>query len=133
LLKEAEINSFLALNCALLTWKTNRSIGRKDPLDYLLDRTGWVDEQTVEQRLKTHLIPASSLWEGKYDHLQGDERLAKIRADFQSFLAARAQLVSMAVGRLARGESIGAEELFRAPIAISAPLVESTQFAGEPA
>jgi hypothetical protein len=40
LLKEAKINSFLALNCALVTWKTNRTIGRKDPLDYLQDRTG---------------------------------------------------------------------------------------------
>ena len=29
LLSEAEINSSLALNCALITWKTNRIIGRK--------------------------------------------------------------------------------------------------------
>jgi len=113
LLKEAEINSFLALNCALVTWKTNRTIGRKDPLDYLQDRTGWVDESTVEQRLKTHLIPVSSLKEGKYDQLQGDERLTKIREDFQNFLSSRAQLVSIAMNRLTNGESISPEQLFQ--------------------
>jgi len=112
LLKEAEIDSFLALNCALVTWKTNRTIGRKDPLAYLQDRTGWVDESTVEQRLKTHLIPVSSLKEGKYDQLQGDERLTKIREDFQSFLSSRAQLVSMAVSRLTNGENVSPEQLF---------------------
>jgi len=34
LLQEANIESFLALNCALITGKTNRNIGRKDPLIY---------------------------------------------------------------------------------------------------
>jgi hypothetical protein len=116
LLKEAEINSFLALNCALVTWKTNRTIGRKDPLDYLQDRTGWVDESTVEQRLKTHLIPVSCLKEGKYDHLQGEERLAKVKGDFQEFLSSRAQLVSMAVNRLANGDSISPEQLFQTQV-----------------
>lgn len=126
LLKEAEVNSFLALNCALVTWKTNRTIGRKDPLDYLQDRTGWVDEPTVEQRLKTHLIPVSSLREGKYDHLQTEERLAKIKVDFQTFLSARAQLVSNAVNRLANGESINAGQLFQAHLSpVAAPAVET--------
>ena len=41
LLKEAGINSFLALNCALISDKTNISIGRKDPLVYLKDRYKW--------------------------------------------------------------------------------------------
>ena len=132
LLKEAEINSFLALNCALVTWKTNRSIGRKDPLAYLQDRTGWVDEQTVAQRLKTHLIPVSSLKKGKYDDLQGADRLAKIRADFDDFLASRAQMVGMAVGRLANGDNIGAEQLFQAQELIEIPLVEGTQDVGAP-
>lgn len=114
LLKEAEIDSFLALNCALVTWKTNRSIGRKDPLDYLQDRTGWVDEQTVEQRLKTHLIPVTCLREGKYDNLQGEARAAKVKGDFETFLCARAQLVHAALGRLAGGESVSPESLFQA-------------------
>lgn len=133
LLKEAEMNSFLALNCALVTWKTNRTIGRKDPLDYLQDRTGWVDEPTVEQRLKTHLIPVRSLKEGKYDHLQGDERLAKIKEDFQNFLSSRAQLVSMAVSRLANGDSISPEQLFQAQVTLIAAPAEEALYTGEPA
>jgi len=130
LLKEADINSFLALNCALVTWKTNRAIGRKDPLDYLQDRTGWVDEPTVEQRLKTHLIPVNSLKEGKYDHIQGDERLIKIKTDFQSFLSSRAQLVSLAVSRLANGDSISPEQLFQAHVPPVSIPVEDSQHVG---
>ena len=38
LLSEVGINSYYALNCALITWKTNRIIGRKDPLEYLKER-----------------------------------------------------------------------------------------------
>jgi hypothetical protein len=113
LLKEAEINSFLALNCALVTWKTNRAIGRKDPLDYLQDRIGWVDEQIVENRMKTHLIPVKCLKEGKYDGLEAEDRIAKIKQDFQTYLSSRAQLVSVAVNRLANGESASAEWLFQ--------------------
>ena len=37
LLKEAVINSFLSLNCALISDKTNISIGHKDPLEYMKD------------------------------------------------------------------------------------------------
>jgi hypothetical protein len=36
LLKEAEIPSYLALNCALISDKTNMSIGRKDPVGLAL-------------------------------------------------------------------------------------------------
>ena len=35
LLKEAKIDSYLAVNCALISDKTNISIGRKTPLQYL--------------------------------------------------------------------------------------------------
>ena len=113
LLKEADIDSFLALNCALVTWKTNRTIGRKDPLAYLQDRTGWVDEDTVENRMRTHLIPVECLKEGKYDDLQGDQRVVKIKKDFDQFLEKRANLVSLAVGRLANGNNVSAEWLFQ--------------------
>ena len=56
LLSEAAIPSFLALNCALISWKTNRMIGRKDPLDYLRDRVQWAEEGVVRERLRSHLI-----------------------------------------------------------------------------
>lgn len=133
LLKEAEINSFLALNCALVTWKTNRTIGRKDPLDYLQDRTGWVDEQTVENRLQTHLIPIKCLKEGKYEGIQSEARLAKIKQDFQEFLRARANLVSLAVSRLANGEWVSPEWLTQASLALTATTAEIDQTAEVPA
>jgi hypothetical protein len=52
LLKEAEINSFLALNCALITDKTNLAIGRKEPLRYLKDRYEWTSEGSVSHMLR---------------------------------------------------------------------------------
>ncbi len=52
LLKEAGLESFLALNCALITNTTNRTIGRKDPLIYLKERYEWTTEDIVNQRLK---------------------------------------------------------------------------------
>ena len=53
---EADIGSYLALNCAFITWKTNRVIGRKDPLEYLKDRVQWDGEESVRERMKSHLI-----------------------------------------------------------------------------
>jgi hypothetical protein len=38
LLTEAEVDSNLALNCALISSTANRSIGRKDPLTYIQER-----------------------------------------------------------------------------------------------
>ncbi|MCK9275043.1 MAG: hypothetical protein M0P57_08130 [Syntrophales bacterium] len=64
LLKEAEINSFLALNCALISDKTNISIGRKDPLEYMKDRYKWTSEEIVSERLQSHLIPIHELANG---------------------------------------------------------------------
>jgi len=57
LLKEASIDSFKALNCALITWKTNRIIGRSDPLTYIKERSVWTNEEVVKIRLHSHLIP----------------------------------------------------------------------------
>ena len=57
LLNEAEIDSYLALNCALISDNTNVTIGRKDPLEYLKDRYKWTTEEIVRERLQSHLIP----------------------------------------------------------------------------
>jgi hypothetical protein len=64
--------------------------------------------------MKTHLIPVNCLKEGKYDSLQDDDRLTKIKGDFEAFLFTRAGLVSLAVSRLSNGESINSESLFQA-------------------
>ena len=57
---------FIALNCALVTGRTNRTISKKDPITYLKERadtcTLGVDE--MKRRLRTHLIPyAFRLWD----------------------------------------------------------------------
>ena len=88
LLKEVEIPSFLALNCALITDTTNMSIGRKDPLQYLKDRYAWTSETIVRERLQSHLIPIPELANGGYEGLLEAEKNEKLKADFEAFLRA---------------------------------------------
>ncbi|MCY4358034.1 MAG: DUF262 domain-containing protein [Gammaproteobacteria bacterium] len=104
LLSEVELESFYALNCALITWKTNRIIGRKDPLDYLKERVEWAGESAVANRLKSHLVSYPLLSQAHYQNLQGDELKAKLQADFNDFMRDRASLVHQAVKHLAVGE-----------------------------
>ncbi len=107
LLQEAGIDSYRALNCALVTWKTNRSIGRKDPLVYLKDRVEWSDEATIRQRLRTHLLDydtfAGATYEIEGKPLEGEALTRKLSADFDTFLMHRAELVAAAMVRLADG------------------------------
>ncbi|MAE92199.1 MAG: hypothetical protein CMI67_21945 [Pelagibaca sp.] len=104
LLSEAGIESYYALNCALITWKTNRIIGRKDPLDYLKERVQWADELAVSNRLKTHLVSYDLLSKAHYQGLDGEALKAKLEADFNQFMRVRAQFVHKAVTRLSVGE-----------------------------
>lgn len=112
LLKEAEIDSFLALNCALITDKTNISIGRKDPLVYLKDRYQWTVESIVNERLQSHLIPVAELSNGGYEGLGDSEKNEKLSSDFKAFLSARAELISKAARRLAEGHQLSAGEFY---------------------
>jgi len=105
LLKEAEINSYLALNCALITWKTNRTIGRKDPLKYIEERIGWVDKDAIEQRLNSHLIPFEELVCSEYGELD-ETKLEFLKNDFKKFIKTRASLVSKAISELANGKTV---------------------------
>jgi len=105
LLKEVEVNSYLALNCALITWKTNRTIGRKDPLKYIEERTGWVDKEVIEQRLNSHLIPYKELACSEYGELDELKKDLVIN-DFSQFIKRRALLVAGAVSKLANGKTI---------------------------
>jgi hypothetical protein len=68
-----------ALNCALITWRTNRTISAKAPVDYLRERAdaAVLGEDEVRQRLASHELD--------YDAL--------VAGDFQSFLEARARVV----------------------------------------
>jgi hypothetical protein len=80
-----------ALNCALITWRTNRHISAKTPRDYLDQRTAaaHLGEEEVRGRLQSHLIP--------YDSLMADE--------YETFLAARADLILPIMEKLANGEA----------------------------
>ena len=111
LLKEAEISSFLALNCALISDKTNISIGRKDPLQYMKDRYEWTSEEIVSERLQSHLIPIRELANGGYEGLSEEQKTEKLGNDFDAFTRRRAEIVMKAVKLLADGHQVSAVEI----------------------
>jgi len=113
LLKEAEVESYLALNCALITDKTNLNISNKEPFQYLKERYSWTDEDIVDYRLKSHLIPIQELKNGGYAGLENEQRLEKIKKDFQYFIQKRAQYVALAVSKLAEGRDFSANEIMK--------------------
>lgn len=78
-----------ALNCALISWATNRKIGAKTPRDYIEARAkdAKATGDQVRKRLESHLIPYDELVSGEYD----------------SFLDARAQLVHAKMTKLVNG------------------------------
>ncbi len=112
LLKEAEINSFLALNCALISDKTNISIGRKDPLEYMKNRYKWTSEEIVSERLQSHLIPIRELANGGYEGLSKEKKIEKLQTDFEEFIRRRAELVNKAVKQLVDGHQLSAAEIY---------------------
>jgi hypothetical protein len=111
LLADANVDSYLALNCAFITWKTNRIIGRQDPLEYLKDRVEWAGEESVRERMKSHLIDFDLLAKASYKGLEGEQLAAILKPDFDAFLRARAKLVHAAVTVLAQGKPISVESL----------------------
>ena len=80
-----------ALNCALVTWTTNRKVGAQTPSAYIRKRAeaASLGEEVVRQRLESHLIP--------YDALVGD--------DYDAFLAARADRMHADMLKLCQGAS----------------------------
>lgn len=78
-----------ALNCALISWKTNRKIGAKTPEEYLSERAkdAKASEDDVRRRLDSHLVP--------YDVL--------ISGDYLKFLDERAELVHEKMTLLVKG------------------------------
>ena len=106
LLKASGIDSYLALNCALITWKTNRMIGRLDPIEYMEARTELApDPRDVQDRLDTHLVPYAVLASaGPYPaEATGAELAALVRPDFEAFLNARARLIAVLASQLVEG------------------------------
>lgn len=112
LLKEAGTNSFLALNCALISDKTNISIGRKDPLEYLKDRYKWTSKEIVKERLQSHLIPIDELANGGYENLSDEQKIEKLKSDFEIFIRRRAKLIMKAVNLLANGYQLSVAKIY---------------------
>lgn len=89
--KGSTLTADLALNCALITWKTNRTISDTAPVDYLKERADQASlgEPALLYRLRTHGIPYQPMATGDYD----------------TFLIERAELVEVGIRHLAAGET----------------------------
>ncbi|MYS47757.1 DUF262 domain-containing protein [Streptomyces sp. SID5998] len=88
--KKSDLSPNLALNCALITWKTNRTIHDKEPLVYMRDRAeanSLGDDETVF-RLKSHGMPEGPLREN----------------DYVAFVEQRAEVVATAMKALTSGK-----------------------------
>lgn len=88
----AERDIFKALNCAPVTWQTNRNISAKAPERYLVERREGVSlgEDELRRRLESHLVP--------YDEM--------ISSDYERFLTARAKKMHSVMSKLCAGESV---------------------------
>lgn len=86
--------SYLALNCALITWNTNRNISAKEPIRYLTERVerSKLGEPEIRSRLSSHLVPFEPLAVGGYAEISDPlARQMGIREDYERFLTARAE------------------------------------------
>lgn len=81
---------FRSLNCALVTWKTNRNMSDKDPERYLAERREHAayGDAEIKARLETHLIP--------YEQM--------VNGDYEAFLVRRANLIYNRMLELCNGE-----------------------------
>ncbi|WP_297338718.1 DUF262 domain-containing protein [Pseudophaeobacter sp.] len=97
---------FCALNCALVSWRTNRTIGAKPPSVYVAERADEVGlpKEEVDRRLRSHCVPPVAL--------RSD--------DFDAFLNARSALVHHIMTRLCEGHDVGLQDV----VEISADAVE---------
>jgi len=118
LLEEAGIDNneiYRAVNCALITWRTNRTLSRKDPVQYLRERaeSSFLGEEELKRRLQTHLVPFTELAVG-YDGLYGEEKYQKIRRDYKVFTYARASIFCKAAYMACNGLQLDLNKLFSA-------------------
>jgi hypothetical protein len=105
LLPERQI--YRALNCALISWKTNRTIAAKEPLQYLRERVDGaaLGEEEIRARLRTHYVPFDELAVGYANVSDTVLRSQKIRADYERFLTRRAELLLEPIAALCAGRS----------------------------
>lgn len=82
---------YRALNCALVTWRTNRNMAAKSPSKYIAERVQATSlgDAEIRRRIESHAIP--------YDALVAD--------DYDEFLRLRAEQMIPAIHKLCSGES----------------------------
>jgi hypothetical protein len=104
---------FQALNCALVTWRTNRTISNKDPIAYLKERadSSALGEEELQRRLTTHLIPYARLAVG-YNGMSDDDRRARVKTDYAAFLSVRADVLARAAQLACEGKALQLSQLF---------------------
>ena len=100
--------------CALITWRTNRTISNKDPIAYLKERAdnSALGEAELHRRLRTHLIPYGALAVG-YQGLSDEDRRSRVKDDYAKFIEARAAVLSAAAPRACAGQPMRAERAVR--------------------
>lgn len=102
---------YRALNCALITWKTNRTIGAKEPVEYLRERIqgAALGENEIKRRLATHYVPFDELAVGGYKKVGEDMTVnARVRSDYETFLTRRAEVLIEPMEALCDGRRPGA-------------------------
>lgn len=106
--------SYLALNCVLITWRTNRSVSNQSPLQYLGARVAnaHLGEAEIKQRLASHLVPWEEL--SRSGPYKGDTDALRLKDDYNRFLGARAKLVAEAA-RLSAGAGVVGRLHFKTP------------------
>jgi hypothetical protein len=104
-----------AVNCALITWKTNRVISNKDPVAYLKERAdnSTLGEPELKRRLRTHLIPYDKLNVGGYDEINGAQRKEQITKDYRGFAYKRAELLAKAANMVCEGRNLDLSEIYQ--------------------
>ena len=109
-LEDAEIPDeqiYRAVNCALISWRTNRTIHKKDPIAYLKERAdnSSLGETELRRRLRTHLIPYKQLAVG-YQGLSDEDRRSRVIRDYATFAEVRAGLLAAAAQRVCVGQPL---------------------------
>jgi hypothetical protein len=104
---------FSSANCALISWKTNRTISDKNPMQYLLERAENCDlgEKERNRRLRSHLIPIQEL-NVDYSDFDSTETKAKIQQDYSRFVEARSMLLEQAARIVYDGEHLSTERVY---------------------
>lgn len=104
---------YSSVNCALISWRTNRKISDKNPMQYLLERAENCDlgEPERDRRLRSHLIPIQEL-SVDYSDIDSQDTKAKIEQDFARFVEARSILLEQAARLVYDGEQLTTDRVY---------------------